>query len=120
MQISRRAFALALPAGAMLLAKDNGGESLKQVTPSFVCFINKKYFKKAQEPVTVDGKTYFACCANCVDQLKNDPRSRVDKDPVSGKEIDKATAAVGTDKEGNVYFFENPANLKKYRTTAKM
>ena len=119
MQISRRAFAFAFPASAMLLAKDSSGERLKQVTPSYVCFINKKYFNKAQEPVMVEGKTYYACCATCVQQLKDDPKSRMDKDPVSGKEIDKSTAAVGADKEGNIYFFENQTNLKKYRISAK-
>lgn len=94
------------------------GERVKQVAAGNVCFITKQHFAKPQTPVVVDGKTYFGCCADCAQTLQNDPKSRVDVDPVSGKEVDKATAVIGADKAGKVYFFENVENLKKFRVPA--
>jgi YHS domain-containing protein len=58
----------------------------------------------------------------CVPQSRSHAsylKSRKDIDPVSGNQVDKATAAVGIDKEGNVFFFENPENLKKFRIPSK-
>ncbi len=81
--------------------------------------INKKEFKTAQESVEINGHTYYYCCAMCRTQLQEDAKTRVDKDPVSGKEVDKATASIGVDKAGNVYFFENVENLQKFRVPAK-
>jgi len=123
MKFSKRAIVAALTIAALaitlpvLLAAS--GEKVKQVSSEFVCMINKKHFEKAQTPVDVDGRVYYACCDMCVKQLQNDPASRTDVDPVSGKTVDKATAAVGIDKDGNVYFFENPENLKKFRIPEK-
>ena len=95
------------------------GEKVKQVSPEFVCMVNKKVFKTPQTLVNVDGRTYYACCDPCVKQLKENADSRKDVDPVSGKSVDKATAAIGVDKEGNVYFFESTDNLKKFRVPDK-
>lgn len=94
------------------------GEKVKQVDPKYVCFINKKHFDKPQTEVVVNGKKYYGCCQNCVKQLTADPKARLTTDPVSGKEIDKADAVVGVDKAGNVYFFQNAENLKKFRVPA--
>src|SRR5690349_2809370 len=71
------------------------GDKVKQVSPQTVCMINKKHFDKAQAPVTVEGRTYYACCDMCQKQLQEDAKTRTDVDPVSGKSVDKATAAVG-------------------------
>lgn len=123
MTFSKRAIVAALTIAALaitlpvLLAAS--GEKLKQVSSEFVCMVNKKHFATPQQAVAVDGRTYYACCEPCVKQLQENPASRTDVDPVSGKTVDKATAAVGVDKEGNVYFFENPENLRKFRTTTK-
>jgi len=95
--------------------KTGEGERVKQVEAKYVCFINKQRFDKPQMPVVVDGKTYFGCCQTCAQTLTDDPKSRLDVDPVSGKEVDKATAVIGADKNGKVYFFENVENLKKFR-----
>ena len=95
------------------------GEKVKQVSSEFVCMINKKHFDKELTPVAVEGRTYYACCEMCIKQLKENPESRKGVDPVSGKTVDKATAAVGVDKEGNAYFFENPENLRKFRVPEK-
>lgn len=123
MTFSKRALEAALIIAALcitlpvLLAAS--GEKVKQVSSEFVCMVNKKHFAKEQTPVAVDGRTYYACCEMCVKQLQENPESRKDVDPVSGKTVDKSTAAVGVDKEGNAYFFENPDNLKKFRVPEK-
>ena len=63
----------------------------------------------------VDGKRYYGCCAMCKERLARDPRARTAVDPVSGKEVDKATALIAKRADGSVLYFENEANLKKYR-----
>jgi len=123
MTFSKRALVAALMTVAVavtlpvLLAAS--GEKVKQVSPEFVCMVNKKHYNSPQIAVNVDGRTYYACCDPCVKQLQENPASRTAVDPVSGKTVDKATSAVGIDKDGNVYFFENPENLRKFRGTAK-
>lgn len=107
---------LAIPLSAA--PKVGEGERVKQVEAKYVCFITKQRFDTPQLPVLVDGKTYYGCCQTCMQQLMNDPTNRVDVDPVSGKEVDKATAVIGVDKAGKAYFFESMENLKKFRLPA--
>ena len=40
-------------------------------------------------------------------------------DPVSGKSVDKASAVIGEDAAGAVYYFESEANLKAYTPAQK-
>jgi len=96
----------------MVFAAQDG---VKQVGSKHICFITKKRFERNLKSVNVEGKTYYGCCDDCLAKLTNDPASRKDVDPVSGKEVDKATAFIGMDKDGNVYFFESQENLKKFR-----
>jgi len=110
---------LSLTVPVLVAQTNTGGEKVKQVSSQSVCMINKKHFDKEQTAVNVENRTYYVCCDMCKTKLEQDPKSRVDVDPVSGKEVDKSTAAVGVDKAGNVYFFENADNLKKFRVPAK-
>jgi len=50
----------------------------------------------------------------CAAKAAEEPAGRVAIDPVSGNQVVKATATVGVDKAGNVYFFENAKNLKQF------
>jgi len=79
-----------------------------------VCMMNDRYMGTAQIPVDVDGKRYYGCCAMCKERLARDRQARVALDPVSGKEVDKATALIAKRADGSVLYFENEANLKKY------
>lgn len=90
------------------------GESLKKVEPQYVCMINNKLFDSPQIPVTVGGKTYYGCCPMCKAKLEKSEQARTATDPVSGKMVDKATATIGAQADGTVYYFENEENLKHY------
>lgn len=106
-------------AAAILPAETKESSPLKQVDAKYVCMINKKVFPNAQIPVEVAGRTYYGCCDMCKTRLQGDPKSRMDVDPVSGKEVDKATAVIGADKDGTTYFFESVVNLKKFKAPAQ-
>lgn len=88
--------------------------ALTVVKNNLVCMINEQFMNREQIPVEVEGKTYYGCCEGCKQTLAADASTRVAKDPVSGKEVDKATAVIGADESGRVYYFENEANLNKY------
>jgi YHS domain-containing protein len=79
-----------------------------------VCMMNDRYMGTAQIPVDVNGKRYYGCCAMCKERLAKDRQARVAKDPVSGKEVDKATALIAKRADGSVLYFESEASLKKY------
>jgi YHS domain-containing protein len=122
MRSSNGIFAVSLVLGALALvlrspadAKNTTGDAVKEVEAKFVCMVEKKRADEPQKPVMIEGRAYYACSETCAARLLEDPASRMDVDPVSGKEVDKATATVGLDKAGNVYFFENSENLKQFR-----
>ena len=80
-----------------------------------VCMVNNAYMGKDQFEVPYDGKTYYGCCKMCVERIPNDETARKAKDPFTGKEIDKANAyIVLKDQQGNVDYFENEENYKKF------
>lgn len=82
--------------------------------PSLVCMVNNTYMGKAQIPVEVEGKTYFGCCPMCKERLANEPDTRSAVDPVSGVKVDKASAVIAKDADGNVLYFANETNLRSY------
>ena len=93
--------------------------ALKKVEPQFVCMVNNAVFDKPQIPVEVSGKTYYGCCSMCKERLAKDTSVRMATDPVSGKSVDKASAVIGEDAAGAVYYFESEANLKAYTPAQK-
>jgi YHS domain-containing protein len=102
---------------AVAYAQDNQS-GLVQVETKYVCMINNQRFDKEQIAVAVAGKTYYGCCEMCKDKLKNDPKSRMAVDPVSGKKVDKAKAVIGADAAGKVFYFESVQNLKKFKASS--
>ena len=80
-----------------------------------VCMVNNAYMGKDQFEVPYDGKTYYGCCNMCVERIPNDETARKATDPFTGKQIDKANAyIVLKDQIGNVDYFENEDNYKKF------
>lgn len=106
--------ALAFPAFA---SEDK--EALEVVDAEYVCMVNDAVYDKKQVHVQVEGKDYYGCCEMCKERLAREASLRAAVDPVSGREIDKATAVIGADSYDRVFYFENEKNLKKFNETAK-
>ncbi|HWA70712.1 MAG TPA: hypothetical protein VG937_00185 [Polyangiaceae bacterium] len=90
--------------------------ALTEVTdPSQVCMVNNQYMGRAQIPTTVEGKTYYGCCPMCKGRLEKEISVRKAKDPVSGREVDKAVAVIGKQQNGDVLYFESRQTFAAYR-----
>lgn len=103
---------LATAAFAQNDVKPNG--KLTRVETKTVCMINEHAMGKDQIPIEIDGRTYYGCCDMCKKALADDATKRVAVDPVSGKQVDKATAIIASQEDGRVFYFENEANLDKH------
>lgn len=88
--------------------------SLEKVESKRVCMVNDTVFPRDQIPVEVDGKTYFGCCEMCKGRLAKDATLRTATDPVSGAEVDKATAVIGAGPDGRVFYFESDQTFGAY------
>jgi len=104
---------LALPA---LGSEDR--EAMEVVDSEYVCMVNDAVYDKKQVHVQVEGKDYYGCCEMCKERLAKDGSLRVAIDPVSGKEVDKATAVIGADSYKRVFYFENQKNFEKFKEAA--
>ena len=91
---------------------------LTKVESKTVCMVNEHAMGKDQIPVEVDGKTYYGCCEMCKKALSTDAEKRVSKDPVTGKQVDKATAVIAAQEDGRVFYFESDETLAKYNAQA--
>jgi YHS domain-containing protein len=116
------AFGVLLSATALAAREEpsNGATAsvLVQVETKYVCMINDQRFTKVQIPVEVEGRTYYGCCEMCKERLRGDESSRTAVDPVSGKQVDKATAVIGATPDGTVFYFETLENMKRYAPEA--
>src|SRR3954471_14090255 len=72
---------------------------LSKVESKTVCMVNEHAMGKDQIPVEVDGKTYYGCCDMCKKALSTDAAKRVSVDPVTGKQVDKATAVIAAQED---------------------
>lgn len=109
---------LALVLFAIPAFAQGGGDAapaLTPIKPEYVCMVNNAAFDKPQIPVEVGGKTYYGCCPMCKERLAKDVSARTATDPVSGKEVDKASAVIGKAADGSVYYFESEANFQSYK-----
>lgn len=89
---------------------------LSEVTDaSQVCMVNNQYMGRPQIPVTVNGRTYYGCCAMCKGRLEKDASARTGTDPVTQRPIDKALAVIGKTTSGDVLYFESRATFAAYR-----
>merc|ERR1712232_951318 len=101
---------------------DSGQLPEGRVKSSYVCYVNNNYMGKEQIPVEVDGKTYYGCCQGCVGNLKKNRAPRYATDPLTGREVDKATAYIVLKPNGNgkVLYFESEENYLKFKDGKKM
>lgn len=77
--------------------------------------VTDRHFGKEQIPVPLDGRVYYGCCDGCKGRLAKDPSARMGRDPVTGREVDKAAAVIGARPDGSVVYFESDASLVSYR-----
>jgi len=83
---------------------------------NLVCFVNNKFMGIEQIPVEFEGKTYYGCCQDCVAKINNIREVRFAKDPLTGKEVDKALAYIVLSPQGNndVLYFESEQNYRAF------
>lgn len=80
-----------------------------------VCMVNDAFMAKKQLLVKHEGKVYYGCCEMCKERIPKDAAVRVAIDPLSKKEVDKASAAIAiTGDQGEVSYFENEDNYRTY------
>lgn len=101
-------------AGAVAAARWARPAKLATVAPSTVCMMNDMVMGAPQAPVEVAGKTYYACCADCVKRLNADVKTRVAVDPVSGRPVDKSAAVILEGERGEALYFESEENAVRY------
>ena len=106
-------FVLALPA---LASEDR--KAMEVVDSEYVCMVNDAVYDKKQVHVQVDGRDYYGCCEMCKERLATNGSLRVAVDPVSGREVDKATAVIGADSYNRVFYFESQKNFEKFKEAA--
>ncbi|MDO1449209.1 hypothetical protein Q0590_23230 [Rhodocytophaga aerolata] len=85
-----------------------------------VCMVNNAYMDKKQIPVAFENKTYYGCCEMCADKIKTNKAVRYASDPLTGKEVDKATAFIALNPashDGAVFYFESEESFKKFKAT---
>lgn len=113
---SRKLFTVVLLAGLSLAQSMAHAGQLKKVSdPSYVCMVNNTIMNKPQIPVKVGDTTYYGCCEMCSGTLKKDRKARFATDPVSGKEVDKATAVIGAKANGEVLYFESEKTFQTFQ-----
>lgn len=113
--ITALAIAALIPASIQAMDQEQAGETaLERVPLEHVCMVNDTYFARDQIPVEVEGRTYYGCCQGCKARLQQDESIRHALDPVTGDEVDKATAIVAARADGSVLYFESEESLERY------
>lgn len=102
---------LTLPAYA---ATKNAAPQINAIEHSKVCMVQNRAEPMKMIPVEVEGKTYYGCCKNCVARLLSTPEVRFAKDPVTGKEVDKAKAFIVVNQDNTVTYFETEKTAKQF------
>jgi YHS domain-containing protein len=80
-----------------------------------MCMLSDRYLgERADVPVSVEGKTYHGCCANCATRLSQVAELRRAVDPVSGRAVDKGSAIIARDPQNKLLYFESEETLAAF------
>lgn len=101
-------------AAASVLIDSNSSALTLVPDSSQVCMVNDQFMGRTQIPVTVEGKTYYGCCAMCKARLQSDAAIRTALDPVSHTPVDKASAVIGKTAKGSALYFASLENFHAY------
>ncbi len=91
---------------------------LKRVKPSEVNMVTNRYTQSEQSAVQMEGKLYYTSGDAYVANLKQNPLIRFAKDPISGRTIDKADAAIYIDASGRALYFKTDDSFKNFLALA--
>ena len=86
------------------------------VDAKYVCMVNDQFMGgKEQISIEAEGKTYYGCCDNCIDKIKNNVKNvRYAKDPLTGEQVDKASAFIVKEADDDLLYFASEENYKQY------
>lgn len=108
--------------GNILLKMSDGPDvSNVKLQTELVCMVNDTYMGIKQFPVPMGDKMYYGCCEQCVDKIKNNRQFRYAKDPLTGEEVDKASAFIVMKSEidHSVYYFKSNDSYLKFHNASK-
>lgn len=85
----------------------------------YVCMMQDMVLTKPGIPIEHEGRMYFGCCEMCKEKIRIEPKKYTrSKDPVSGKQVDKATAHIYA-LDGTAYYFDSEENLRTFAENPK-
>jgi len=89
---------------------------LQPVEAKYVCMVNDQFMGgKEQILIEAEGKKYYGCCDNCIDKIKNNVNNvRSAKDPLTGEQVDKASAFIVKEADDDLLYFASEANYKQF------
>jgi len=101
------------------MSKDTNEESEAKLKTELVCMVNDAFMGIKQFPVPMGDKMYYGCCEKCVDKIKNNRQLRYAKDPLTGEEVDKASAFIvmKSKEDHSVYYFKSEDNYNKFQSS---
>lgn len=87
---------------------------LRRVMPSQVNMVTNMYTQDSQTAVQIDGKLYYTHREPYIINLRENPSIRFANDPVTGRTIDKAEAAVYIDASGRALYFKSDDTFRNF------
>ena len=81
---------------------------------SRVCMMQDTVMTVPAIPLASGGKTYYGCCEMCKAKIAAEPEKYTRaRDPLTGADVDKATAAL-LSVDGRVLYFESDASRDRF------
>ena len=112
----------AIRAGAEMpkTGTDGGTASmwLTMVDASAVNMVTNSVDESAVKSVQIDGMAYNVNGEIGALTMTKNPSTRLARDPLTNKTVDKSTAAIFADASGRVYYFESPSTHKEFMALA--
>lgn len=87
--------------------------ALRRVASDQVCMRTNRFLARPQRSIEVEGRAYYGCCAGCTKQLTEKAAVRTAKDPVTGQDVDKASAVIAARPDGTVVYFASEETFRR-------
>ncbi len=89
---------------------------LLRVDPTQACMSGDAYTPSKLLSVNIEGNTYYYCNEESSSRFTEDASVRYSIDPISKKQVNKATAIIGRTRRGKLYYFESEEHLAEFRS----